>query len=124
MTWSGFGKTCSASSGNWRKWKAPRVICPQASAKRLSVRAGLLLLCKLALEMTLNFSATEGVFCVGQYDRIDNFVALNLRGDKHPVRKFLVGKFHSSAICNCSNPLVVWHFRLAGDLSANNTPSS
>jgi hypothetical protein len=97
------------------------VLCPQAIAKRLSVRAGLLLLCKLALEMTLNFSTTKGVVCIGQYDRIDNFVALNLRGDKHPVRKFLIGKFHSSAICKCSNPLVVWR---SGAHRRDDTPSS
>jgi len=74
--------------------------------------------------MTLNFFTTERVFRAGQYDRIDDFVAFNLSGDEHPVRQFLIGKFHSSAICKCSNPLVVWHSRLTGDLSGNDTPTS
>src|ERR1700678_1334015 len=60
--------------------------------------------------MTLYFIATKRVSHVGQYDRVDDFVAFNLSGDKPPVVQFLGGEFHSSAIFKCFNPLIVWHF--------------
>jgi hypothetical protein len=43
--------------------------------------------------------ATERFFCVAQYDGINDFVAFDLSG-------FLVGEFHSSAICQRFDPLV------------------
>ena len=64
---------------------------------------------KLVLEMTFNIFATKGVFCFGQYDRIDDLITCKLRGDKRPVcRQLLVDKLHISAVCNCFDPLFVW----------------
>jgi hypothetical protein len=60
--------------------------------------------------MTFNFFTSEWIVCVGQYDRIDDFVTFNLSGDERPlIRQFLVSEFHSSAICKSFNLLVAWH---------------
>src|SRR6478672_12670257 len=56
--------------------------------------------------MSFNFFMTKRVFRVGQYDGIDDFVAFHLSGKKRPLGQFLVGEFHSSAICKRFNPLV------------------
>ena len=56
--------------------------------------------------MSFNFFMTKRVFRVGQYDGIDDFVAFDLSGKKRTLGEFLVGKFHSSAICKRFDPLV------------------
>src|ERR1700676_1928680 len=77
-----------------------------------------LLLRKLTLETTFNVIATKRVSCIGQYDRINDFIARKLRGDKRPVfRQFLVDEFHFPAVFNCFDPLFVWHFYIASNLS-------
>jgi hypothetical protein len=74
----------------------------------------LLLLRKLALEMTFNIFTAKRVSCFGQYDRIDDLILCNLRGHKCPVfRQFLVDEFHYSAVFKCFDPLFVWHFRIS-----------
>ena len=74
---------------------------------------GLLLLRKLALEMTFNIFTTKRVSCFGQYDRIDDLITCKLSGDKCPVfQQFLVDEFHFSAVFKCLDPLFVWHFRI------------
>jgi len=55
--------------------------------------------------MIFNFFATERVFRVAQYDGINDFVAFDLSGEKRPLVQFLVGEFHSSAICQRFDPL-------------------
>src|SRR3984893_14099621 len=72
----------------------------------------LLLSQKLALKTAFNILTTDGVSCFGQYDRIDDLIPFNLRGDKRPVfRQFLVDEFHLSAVFKFLDPLFVWHFR-------------
>src|SRR5580700_10222230 len=56
--------------------------------------------------MSFNFFTTKRVFRIGQYDGINDFVAFDLSGDKRPLVQFLVGEFHSSAICKRFDPLV------------------
>ena len=56
--------------------------------------------------MSFNFFMTKRVLRVGQYDGIHDFVAFDLSGEKRPLVQFLVGEFHSSAICKRLNPLV------------------
>lgn len=56
--------------------------------------------------MSFNVFMTKRVFRVGQYDRIHDFVAFDLSGKKRTLGEFLVGKFHSSAICKRFDPLV------------------
>src|ERR1700737_276734 len=74
----------------------------------------LLLLRKLALEMTFNIFTTKRVSCFGQYDRIDDLIPRKLSGDKCPVfRQFLADEFHFSAVFKCFDPLFVWHFRIS-----------
>ena len=71
-----------------------------------------LLLRKLALEMTFNTFATKRVSRFGQYDRIDDFIACKLRGDKRPVfQQFLVEEFYFSAVVKRFDLLFVWHIR-------------
>jgi hypothetical protein len=69
--------------------------------------------------MAFNIFTTKRVSCYGQYDRIDDFVPCNLRGDKRPVsRQFLIEEFHFSAVFKCFDPLFVWHFRItSGEVS-------
>jgi len=65
---------------------------------------------KLALEMAFNIFTTKRVSCFGQYNRIDDLMSCNLRGDKCPVfRQFLVDEFHLPAIFKCFDPLLVSH---------------
>ena len=56
--------------------------------------------------MSFNFFTTKRVFRVVQYDGIDHFVAFDLSCEKRLLVQFLVGEFHSSAICERFNPLV------------------
>src|ERR1700674_1792327 len=71
----------------------------------------LLLFRKLSFKMTFDFLVTKRVSCSGQYDRINHLVTFNLGGDKRVgLREFLVGEFHSSAVCKRFNPRFVWHF--------------
>jgi hypothetical protein len=68
----------------------------------------LLLLRKLALEMTFNFFAIKRVSHFVQHDRIDDPITFNLRSDKRFVlQQFLVGEFHSSAVRKRFDPLVI-----------------
>ena len=60
--------------------------------------------------MIFNIFARERVHCFGQHNRLNNFVAGNLRRDKRPIfRQLLVDEFHSSAVFKCFDPLFVWH---------------
>ncbi len=78
------------------------------------VKGALLLLRKLALEMTFNILMTKRVSCLGQYDRIDDLITCKLSGDECSVsRQFLVDEFHFSAVIKCFDPLFVWHFRIS-----------
>jgi hypothetical protein len=61
---------------------------------------------KLPVEMSFNFFMTKRAFYFGQYDGIDDFVAFDLSGEEHHLVQFLVGEFHSSAICKRFDPLV------------------
>jgi hypothetical protein len=56
--------------------------------------------------MSFNFLTTKRVFRVAQYDGIDDFVAFDLSGKKRALVQFLVGEFHSPAVCKRFNPLV------------------
>src|ERR1700738_4983163 len=61
--------------------------------------------------MTFNIFMTKRVSCFGQYNRIDDLIPFNLRGDKRPApRQFLIDELHVSAVCKCFDPLFVWHF--------------
>ena len=51
------------------KWKRP---------KRLFLQ-------KLTLKTAFDLLATKRVSCLGQYDRINDFISCNLYGDKRPV---------------------------------------
>jgi len=42
---------------------------------------------------------------------MNDFIAFELSGDKRGVEQFVLIEFHLSAVCKCSNPLIVWHFR-------------
>jgi hypothetical protein len=65
---------------------------------------------KLTVEVTLDFLPVGRVSRLRQYDRINDFVAFKLCGDKRPVfRQFLVSEFHSSAVGKFLDPLVVLH---------------
>jgi hypothetical protein len=65
---------------------------------------------KPTVEVTLHFLPVGGVSRLRQYDRINDFVAFKLCGDKRPgFRQFLVSKFHSSAVDKFLDPLVVLH---------------
>ena len=62
--------------------------------------------------MTLNFFMTQGIFRFRQYDRLDDFIPSNLRGDKCPAFwQFLVDEFHFSAVFERLDPFVVGHAR-------------
>jgi hypothetical protein len=64
------------------------------------VNSTVLLFRKLVLKMTLDLFTAERVFYFAQYDRIDDLVTYNLRGDKGAVfHQFLVREFHLSAVC-------------------------
>ena len=55
-------------------------------------------------------SRLQRVSCFDQYDRIDDLIPFNLRGDKCPVfRQFLVDEFHLPAVFKFLDPLFVWH---------------
>ena len=70
-----------------------------------------LLLRKLAREMAFDIVTTEGIICSRQYDRIDDLIACELRGDKGPIqRQFLVDELYVSAVHECFDPLFVSHF--------------
>jgi len=80
-----------------------------------------LFLRELALEMTFNLFTTQWISCVGQNDRIDDFMACDLCSDKCRVlRQFLVNEFHFPAVFQGLNPLVVWHVRSSpGEVSVS-----
>src|ERR1700682_1289248 len=81
----------------------PAILLFQAQWLRL-----LLLLRKFALKTAFNILTTDGISCFGQYDRIDDLIPRNLRGDKRPVlRQFLVDEFYFSAVFTCFDPLFV-----------------
>jgi hypothetical protein len=62
--------------------------------------------------MTFNIFAAKRVSCLGQYNRIDDFIAGNLRGDNRPIfRQFLVDELHIPAVFKRFDPLFVLHFR-------------
>src|ERR1700730_3911746 len=64
--------------------------------------------------MTFNIFTAQRVSCTGQYDRIDDLIPCNLRGDKCRVfRDFLVYEFHSSAVVKGFDPRFVLHFRIS-----------
>src|ERR1700687_2269488 len=64
--------------------------------------------------MAFNFCTTKRICYVGQYDRIDDLVTFNLRGDERLyLKKILIGEFTSSAVFKCFNPLFIWHFSLS-----------
>jgi hypothetical protein len=71
--------------------------------------------------MSFNFLMTKRVFRVGQYDGIHDFVAFDLSGKKRALGEFLVGKFHSSAICKHFDPLVAHSAPPSGDPFRDNT---
>jgi len=56
--------------------------------------------------MIFNFFSTERVFRVAQYDGINDFVPFDLSGEKRALVQFLVGEFHSSAICKLHPSLI------------------
>src|ERR1700686_641353 len=61
--------------------------------------------------MAFNIFTTKRVFYFGQYNRIDDLITCKLRGEKRAVhRQLLVDEFHFSAVCECFDPLFVWHF--------------
>src|ERR1700674_5393491 len=77
--------------------QTPSEICYSVRREKQCYRR--LLLRKLALETRFNIFATQRVSCFGQQDRIDDFIASNLRGDKRPIsRQFLVDELHLSAV--------------------------
>ena len=49
---------------------------------------------------------TERVFRIAQYDGVNDFIPFDLSGEKRALVQFLVGEFHSSAICKRSDPLI------------------
>ena len=63
------------------------------------------------LETPFDLFTTQLCFCYVQQDRVYDFVTCNLSGEKRDGYHFVVTEFHLSAVCKCSNPLVVWHFR-------------
>ncbi|MGC1255483.1 MAG: hypothetical protein WA867_08010 [Candidatus Acidiferrales bacterium] len=69
--------------------------------------------------MTFNIFTTQRVSGFGQYDRIDDLIPFNLRGDKCPVfRQFLVDEFHVPAVFKSLDPLFVLHFHISpGEIS-------
>jgi hypothetical protein len=51
------------------------------------------------LELALNMFATQGGSSVSQYNRIDDPIPFNLRGDECTIfRQFLAGESHFSAV--------------------------
>jgi hypothetical protein len=74
--------------------------------------------------MTLNFFMTQRIFCFRQYDRIDDFIPCNLRGDKClAFRKFLVDEFHFSAVFEFLKLIAILGFGCDGNanVSENNS---
>ena len=71
--------------------------------------------------MTFSILTAQRIVSVGQYDRIDNLIPCNLRGDKCSVsRQFLVNEFYFSAVFECFDPLSVWHLLASsGGVSAH-----
>ena len=63
--------------------------------------------------MAFNIFTIQRVSCFGQYDRIDDLIPCDLRGEKRPVfRQFLVDEFHLPAVFKCFDPLFVSHVSL------------
>jgi len=63
--------------------------------------------------MVFNIFTAKRVSDFGQYNRIDDFIALKLRRDERPIlRQFLVNEFHFSAVCKCLDPRFVSHSRI------------
>jgi hypothetical protein len=56
--------------------------------------------------MIFNFFSTEWGFRVAPYDGINDFVPFDLSGEKRALVQFLVGEFHSSAICKLHSSLI------------------
>src|SRR6266481_2054783 len=62
--------------------------------------------------MTFNIFTAKRISCFRQYDRIDDLIPCDLRGDKCPVlRQFLVDEFHLPAVFKFLDPLFVPHGR-------------
>ena len=60
--------------------------------------------------MAFHIFTTEGISCLGQYNRIDNWIAGDLGGEERTVvGEFLVDEFHASAAFEGLDPLLVWH---------------
>jgi len=58
--------------------------------------------------MIFDVFITQRVSRFGQYDRLDNLIPSNLRGNKCPiVRQFLVDDFHLPAVFKFLDPLFV-----------------
>lgn len=80
--------------------------------------------------MNFNFFATGRVFHVGQYDGIDDLVALDLSGEKCALVEFFDGEFHPSVICQSFNPLIAhsgppnWRFTRDNTPIAPHNPTS
>src|SRR5271156_2459178 len=76
--------------------------------------------------MAFNIFTTKRDSCLGQYDRIDDFITCKLCGDKSPVvRQFEVDKFNFSAVFKCLDPRFVLHFRISlteGSICRKYTP--
>lgn len=62
--------------------------------------------------MTFNIFTAKWISCVRQYDRIDDLIPCDLRGDKCPVfRQFLVDEFHPSAVFKFLDPFFIRYVR-------------
>src|SRR5580704_4985690 len=60
--------------------------------------------------MAFHIFTTQRVSCFGPYNRIDDLIPFNLRGNKCPVfRRLVVDKFNSSAIFKYFDPFLVSH---------------
>src|ERR1700676_2027371 len=71
-----------------------------------SLEMGGLIFRKFAHEMALNILTAQRVFCFGQYDRINDFIPLDLRRNKCSVfGQFLVNEFRIPAIFKSLEPL-------------------
>ena len=58
---------------------------------------------------------TKRIFRVAQHDGVNDFVALDLSGEKRTLVQFLGSEFHFSVICKRFNPLVAHSAPPSGD---------
>ena len=64
--------------------------------------------------MTFSVPTTERVSGLGEYDRIDDLVPFDLRGDERSVfHEFLVEEFYFSSVSKCFDPLLIRRFRVS-----------